>query len=97
MENFDLLNEALKIWLISAREIITTETAKQVSEAFEDYNAREKIYSATEICKICNISIATLNRWIKNGLYCSNTGNGTKRFFTIKDIEKYKKENRTNR
>lgn len=97
MENLQTFDSILKNWLISIEEKITEEVTNRVLERIGNDIANDRIYDASEICKVNKITIATLNRWVKNGLRYTNTGKRTKRFFTIQDIEKYKKENKTKR
>lgn len=97
MENLQTFDSILKNWLISIEEKITEEVTNRVLERIGKEIANDKIYDASEICKINKITIATLNRWVKNGLRYTSTGKRTKRFFTVQDVEKYKKENKTKR
>lgn len=97
MDNFEILNELLKNWLISVEEKIVVEVTKRVLEIVDDSCNRDKQYSAKEICEISKISISTLNRWIKRDLGHTNTGRRTKRFFTVNDIESYKKKYKNRR
>lgn len=97
MENFEMLNEVLKNWLHSIKEEIAEEVTKKVLESLDISNSKDKIYSAIEICEISKIAISTLNRWAADGLRYTNTGKRTKRFFTIEDIEIYKRKNKIKR
>lgn len=52
----------------------------------------EKPMTSKEACSYYKISASTLERYVRKGLKYSNSGKGTKRLFTKKQIENYLKK-----
>ena len=94
METQELLNALIKNALSSYKEEFVMEIAELVLERIETDVGNDKSHKSNEIAAICNISISTLNRWAKDGLKYTSSGKGTQRYFTIKDVNNFKKKHK---
>ena len=69
--------------------------ARKVIEIQNESSVKtKKRFTKSEICEMYRISPATLERWIRAGLKYENTGSRTTRYFTIENIENFKKNRR---
>jgi DNA invertase Pin-like site-specific DNA recombinase len=90
METHELFEELIKNVVFALKEELVREVTELVIDRIETDVGNDKSYKASEIIKICNVSLSTLNRWTTKGLRYTQTEKRTQRYFTIKDVNNFK-------
>lgn len=86
------LEEIYNHLLFVLKEDIMQELEQKINVSKIEIDGGEKPMTSKEVCVHYKISASTLERYVRKGLKYSNSGKGTKRLFTKKQIEQFKKQ-----